>query len=70
MNCSRIKENFITSIRACSYGKKLSQLARKYFDSRNNFVLFIWEKLSRLPGKVSSCDVYTVHICLHRSLNL
>ena len=52
--------------RACSYGKKLSRLARKYFDSPNNFFLFIWEKLSRLPGKVSSCDVYTVYICLHR----
>ena len=50
--------------------KTLSRLARKYFDSANNFVLFIWEKLSRLLGKVSSCDVYIVYICLHQSLNL
>ena len=46
--------------RACSYGEKLSRLARKHFDDRNNLIILFCsygETLSRLPGKVSDCDV-------------
>ena len=36
--------------RACSYGQKLSRLARKHFDESNNFVLFIWRNVIPLTG--------------------
>ena len=41
----------IKFVRAYSYGKKLSRLARKHFDLPNNFVLFIWTVFP-LSGKV------------------
>jgi hypothetical protein len=49
--------NLKTKARACSYGKKLSRLARKHFDYPNNFVLVIRRNVTRLPGKVFGCDV-------------
>ena len=43
--------------RACSYGQKLSRLARKHFDESNNLFCLYGEMLSRLLGKVSRCDM-------------
>jgi hypothetical protein len=40
----------ICSLRAFSYGEKLSRLARKHFDWPNNFVLFIWRNVILLTG--------------------
>ena len=44
---------YITIIRY----QKSFRLPRKHFDKSNNFVLFIWGNVFRLPGKVSRCDV-------------
>ena len=56
-------------VRACSYGKGLSRLVRKHFDSPDNFVLFIWDGF---PAKRESIEqvVFIWHNCfpLYRDL--
>ena len=70
-SCSTITSGNLSQIsaqpalRACSYGQKLSRLPTKHFDKSNTFILFLWEMFSRLPGKVSRCDVDFVK-CKHK----
>ena len=45
------------SLRACSYGQKLSRFPRKHFDMSNKLFCSYGEVFSRLPGKVSRGDV-------------
>ena len=56
------KGEWCLRLRACSYGEKLSRLARKHFDLPNNFVLFIWDEFP-LSGKVlNQFHSYTTNI--------
>ncbi len=40
----------LETLRACSYGGKLSRLARKHFDKPNSFALFICRNVIPLTG--------------------
>ena len=43
-------------------GKRLSQLARKYFDSPNDFVLFIWDVFSLSGEALNKPRLYGANI--------